>query len=70
MADHPRRFGAVAGPDSRLRRIQVDQVLLDEPRLLGRMRFEGPLRVELAIAAPSGDRTTQQLFWRGDGDRL
>ena len=24
-----------AGPDGRLRRIQVDQVLLDEPRLLG-----------------------------------
>ena len=36
VADHPRRFGAVAGPDGRLRRIQVDQVLLDEPRLLGR----------------------------------
>ena len=33
--DHGGRLGAVAGPDGRLRGIQVDQVFLDEARLLG-----------------------------------
>ncbi len=35
VADLGRRFGAVTGPDGGLRGVWLDQVTLDEPRLLG-----------------------------------